>query len=63
MTKEELLEGAKSLPIDQRIDLVMDLWSAIDAEDQPLTDDLRQELDRRIASDNANPRPAEDWAR
>ena len=63
MTKEELLQAAKSLPKDQRIDLIMDLWASIEieADDFPLTAEQKQELDRRIAADNADASPGEEW--
>ena len=61
MGKQELLDSAKSLPKDERIDLVMELWASIDADDQPISDELRAELDRRVAADDSDPAPAEDW--
>lgn len=61
MGKQELLDSAKSLPKDERIDLVMELWASIDADDQPISDELRAELDRRKAVDDSDPAPAEDW--
>jgi putative addiction module component (TIGR02574 family) len=63
VTKEELLEMAKSLPRDERIDLVMALWDSIAAEgdDLPLTEAQKQELDRRIAADEADPAAAIPW--
>ena len=63
MTKEQLLESAKSLPKEDRIDLAIELWGTIELEDGdlPLTEAQRQELDRRVAADKADPQPAEDW--
>ena len=61
MTKEQVLQGAKSLSRQERIDLVMDLWEMIEADDVPLTDGQKQELDRRIAEDLADPDPGEEW--
>jgi len=63
MTKEQLIETAKALPKEDRIDLAMELWDAIELAfgDLPLTDEQRVDLDQRIAEDEVNPQPAEDW--
>jgi putative addiction module component (TIGR02574 family) len=63
MTKEQLIETAKALPKEDRIDLAMELWDAIELAigDLPLTDEQRVDLDQRVAEDEANPQPAEDW--
>jgi putative addiction module component (TIGR02574 family) len=61
MGKQELLDSARTLPKDERIELVMELWESIDADDQPISDELRGELDRRAAADDLDPAPAEDW--
>lgn len=61
MTKAELLELARALPRDDRIDLAMDLWDTVDADALPLSDELKRELDRRVALEEAKPSPAEDW--
>ncbi len=55
----------RDLPIEQRLHLVEDLWDSI-ASDQgalPLTDDQRQELDRRLDAyelDGDRGRPADE---
>jgi putative addiction module component (TIGR02574 family) len=63
MTKAQLLETAKSLPPDERIDLAMDLWDTLGPKDadQMMSPALREELRRRVADDEANPQPAEEW--
>ena len=64
MNRQQLLENAKSLPRSERIDLVIELWEDIGtagADDLPLTDAQKQELDRRIAGDKADPSPTEEW--
>jgi putative addiction module component (TIGR02574 family) len=60
MTKDQLLESASSLPQQERIDLVLDLWDTIDAE-APLTEAQKQELDRRLAESVGTDRPGDDW--
>jgi putative addiction module component (TIGR02574 family) len=63
MTKAELLESAKALPANERIDLVMDLWDTIEPADadRMMSPALREELRRSVAEDEANPQPAEEW--
>lgn len=41
----------------------MELWEAIDLAglDLPLSDEQRADLDQRVAEDEANPQPAEEW--
>jgi putative addiction module component (TIGR02574 family) len=62
MTKQEILEGARSLAKDDRIDLAMDLWSMIDADELPLSQAVRDELDRRIAADEVQPTVTRPWS-
>ena len=63
MTKAQLLETAKTLPPDERIDLAMDLWDTIQPADadRVMSAALREELRRSAAEDDANPQPAEEW--
>lgn len=61
MTKDQILECAKSLPAADRVDLAMELWDSVESADLPLTNVARRELDRRIAADDADLSPAEDW--
>ena len=63
MTKAQLLESAKSLPPEERIDLAMDLWDTVQPADadRMMSPALREELRRSVAEDEANPRPAEGW--
>lgn len=46
----------RDLPVEQRIQLVEDLWDsiAVDQESLPLTEDQRAELDRRLDSYEAD---------
>ena len=63
MTKAQILETAKLLSPDDRIDLVMDLWDTIQPADadRMMSPALREELRRSVAEDEANPQPAQDW--
>jgi putative addiction module component (TIGR02574 family) len=63
MTKDQLIATAKALPKEDRLDLALGLWEAIEVGggDLPLTDEQRADLDERIADDEAHPQPAEDW--
>jgi len=59
------LEELRRLPIDERIQLVEDLWDSI-AEDTsentfPVTPELAEELDRRLAEYEADPGAALSW--
>jgi putative addiction module component (TIGR02574 family) len=55
--------GIDRLPREQRIALALDIWETIAAETgQPLLSDAqRQELERRIAEDDANPDDVIPW--
>jgi putative addiction module component (TIGR02574 family) len=55
--------GIDKLPRDQRIALVQEIWDTVAAEPHPplLTEAQRQELERRVADDNANPDDVVPW--
>jgi putative addiction module component (TIGR02574 family) len=57
------LAEIRSLSIDDRIRLVQAIWDTIAADQAllDLTDDLKQELDRRIADLEANPENVLTW--
>jgi putative addiction module component (TIGR02574 family) len=57
------LAEIKSLTIDERLALVEALWDSIAAESEnlPLTEAQRQELERRLADDEANPDDGVSW--
>jgi putative addiction module component (TIGR02574 family) len=63
MTRDQIIQNVKSLPKDQQIDLALELWESIEAAsaDPPLSEQQRRELDRRVASDAADPQPDEPW--
>lgn len=50
-----------SLSPSERLLLVQDLWDTLDAEDIPLTDWQKEELDRRKAAFQANPSSGRSW--
>ena len=53
----ELLERAKELPISERVKLVEDIWDSIAAEPKglELTEEQKEELDRRISEHELDP--------
>jgi putative addiction module component (TIGR02574 family) len=57
------LTAIKALPIDERLRIVEDIWDSIaDDSDLPhIDDELRAELDRRIADMEANPDDVCTW--
>ncbi len=57
------LNEIATLSIEERIDLVQDIWDSIAAEStcSDLTETQKLELDRRIADDEANPDNVMTW--
>jgi putative addiction module component (TIGR02574 family) len=55
--------GIDQLSIPERVALVQEIWDSIAAEakDVPLSDAQRQEIDRRLAAHEANPKAAIPW--
>lgn len=55
--------GLDQLSFQERIALVQELWDSIaaEAEQAPLTETQRQEVDRRLAAHRANPQAAIPW--
>ena len=55
--------GIDRLSIADRIALVQEIWDSIAAnpESVPLTEDLKHELDRRLADLDANPNDVLTW--
>jgi putative addiction module component (TIGR02574 family) len=55
--------GIDRLTLDQRLALVQDIWDTIAAEPHPplLSEAQRQELERRIADDEAKPDEVIPW--
>ncbi len=52
------------LSVAERIQLVEDIWDSIAAEPEslPMSEEQRQELDRRLADQEANPGIGRPWA-
>jgi putative addiction module component (TIGR02574 family) len=55
--------GIDRMSPDERLKLLEEIWDSLDAEaDQaPLTDAQRQDLERRIAAYEANPKAGSSW--
>jgi putative addiction module component (TIGR02574 family) len=55
--------GIDRLSVAERIALVQEIWDSIaaDAERSPLTEEQKQEVDRRLAAHRANPQAAIPW--
>ncbi len=62
--KTNLLSDILKLSVAERIQLVEDVWDSIAAEPEelPLTEEERQEMDRRLADVDANPGVGRPWA-
>jgi putative addiction module component (TIGR02574 family) len=61
----KLLEQAKGLPVEERIELVEAIWDTVaedaDAERLGIPESHRRELDRRLADLEANPDDVSPW--
>ena len=54
--------GLDQLSVDERLELVRELWDSIAAESPlPLDDEARRELRRRAAEDDADPSGTVSW--
>jgi putative addiction module component (TIGR02574 family) len=55
--------GIDRLSVADRIALVQEIWDsiAVDAERAPLTEEQKQEVDRRLAAHRADPQAAISW--
>ena len=63
MRHSETINAIKSWSVDDRVELVNQIWDSI-ADDNgvpPITDSLRTELDRRIAIYEADPSNVVTW--
>jgi putative addiction module component (TIGR02574 family) len=58
-----LLAEARKLSVAERIELAEAIWDTVaeEADAIPLSDDLRAELDRRLADMEANPDAGSPW--
>ena len=57
--------GIDRLSVEERLTLVQEIWDSIadQVENAPLTEEQRQEIDRRLAAHRANPESAIPWER
>jgi len=57
------IKDVLTLSVAERIQLVEDIWDTIPASEEmfPLSDSLRQELDRRVEDHRLNPDSGTDW--
>lgn len=64
ITRKEMLDAAKTLPPDERADLVKDIWDSLAAhpETVKLTEAQERELDQCWQEYQANPTAGDDWA-
>jgi putative addiction module component (TIGR02574 family) len=62
MNKAALLNELMQLSVEDRLDLVQDLWDSIPAEKfPPLSEEQMAELDRRLAEHERDPSRASPW--
>lgn len=57
------LEEIRKLPVEERLQLVEDIWDTIvdEPDELPLTPSQAEELDRRLEAHRANPDAGEPW--
>jgi putative addiction module component (TIGR02574 family) len=61
MNKATLFKELMELPPEERLQLVEELWDSLAAEDIPLTDEQKREIDRRWAEHQKNPDRGSPW--
>jgi putative addiction module component (TIGR02574 family) len=62
MNKDALLKELMQLSVEERLELVQDLWDSIPDQDfPPLSEEQMAELDRRLAEHESNPESALPW--
>jgi putative addiction module component (TIGR02574 family) len=62
MNKAALLNELMKLSVEDRLDLVQDLWDSIPAENfPPLSEEQMAELDLRLAQHEEHPERASPW--
>lgn len=59
----QLVQQARSLPLEQRVELIDALWETVAAEgyEPPLSQQQAEELDRRLAAHRRNPDDVIPW--
>ena len=63
MIAKSLLAEALALPPADRLELMSLLWESLDPDDIPVTDAVREELDRREAEYEKDPTGSSSWGR
>jgi len=63
MNVSAMLAEIAKLPVEERIQLVQDIWDTVAADNEvpDLTEQQKQELDRRIAELDADPNNVLTW--
>ncbi len=63
MDYQSVLDEVESWPIDDRLRLVQDVWDRLAAggQEPELSDEMKTEIDRRLAAHAANPEAAIPW--
>jgi putative addiction module component (TIGR02574 family) len=57
-----ILKEALKLPDEEKLELIGDLWNSIDnPENIALTDEIKEELDRRLDAHYNNPDSGSSW--
>lgn len=63
MNVEQVLQETATLPVDDQLELIHQIWGGIadSGRDFELSDELKAELDRRLAAHEANPEAGIPW--
>jgi putative addiction module component (TIGR02574 family) len=63
LDRKEVLAIVESWPVDDRLSFVQEVWDRIPVreDDSDMTEELKVELDRRVAAFRANPERAIPW--
>ena len=63
MDTKHIVEAFRSLPADERVRLVEELWDEVtkELEQRPLSEGQQRLLDERIRQHEENPRDVESW--
>ncbi len=62
MSHRDIIESALALPPAERLEVIAALWDSIGGEDAPLTPAQAAEIDRRLASFEADKADVKTWA-
>ncbi len=57
------LDDIKALTVDERLDVIEEIWDSIDDDPSPpmISDELKAELERRLAAHRLNPDEGSTW--